>query len=301
MVYIIRMKCLFVANPNSGRGTIVKRKDYVIKRLQTKFDVVDYRETEHSGHLTEIIEECYADYDCVVVSGGDGTVNEAVSALAEKENAPAIGYIPSGTVNDVAHTLRIPKSVKRALDVIINGKPFEYDIMKINDKYAIYVCGFGLFTSSSYETKQSAKRRVGKIAYAFKATKEFFVAKSYDFEFEGDGQTLCGKTALALIVNSKYVAGMKFNKPADLQDGKADVIIFLEKKNRVSFGTKMRIFKMFLCGINRVRRSKHVAMFSVANAKVKCNAVVNCDGENGGVGGFNMKVINKGIKIYAKY
>ena len=292
---------MFVANPNSGRGTIVKRKDYIINRLKTKFDIVDYRETEHTGHLTEIIESCYTDYDCVVVSGGDGTVNEVVTALAEKENAPAIGYIPSGTVNDVAHTLRIPKNINRALDIIINGKPFEYDIMKINNKYAIYVCGFGLFTSSSYETKQSAKRRVGKVAYAFKAVKEFFVAKSYDFEFESENISLRGKTALALIVNSKYVAGMKFNKPADLQDGKADVIIFLEKKRKVGFGTKMRIFKMFLCGIDKVRQSKRVAMFSVSSAKVKCDAIVNCDGENGGVGGFEMKIINKGIKIYAKY
>ncbi len=295
------MKCLFVANPNSGRGTIVKNKDYIVNRLKSKFDIVDYRETEYAGHLTEIIEECYFKYDCIVISGGDGTVNEAVSALVEKENAPAIGYIPSGTVNDVAHTLRIPRRIKGALDIIINGQPFEYDVMKINDRYAIYVCGFGLFTLSSYETKQSIKRRVGKMAYVFKGVKDFFTAKAYDFEFEGDGQTLCGKTALMLITNSKYVAGMKFNKPADLQDGRADVVIFLEKKKKISFGTKMRIFKMFLCGINKVRCSKHVAMFNISRAKVKCDAVVNCDGERGCVGDFEMEVISKGIKIYAKY
>lgn len=300
-VYSIPMKCLFVANPESGKGKIVKKKDYIISRLKQKFEVVDYVQTERAGHLTEIIEERYANYDCVVVSGGDGTVNETVTALAEKPNAPIIGYIPSGTVNDVARTLGISRNVKKAVDIIINGKPFEYDIMKINQRYGIYVCGFGMFTTSSYKTKQSAKRKMGKFAYVLDSVKEFFVSKPINFEFESSNKCISGATALALFINSRSVAGMRFNKDANLQDGTVDVVVFLEKKKRVSFATKLRIFKMFLFGINSVKKSKQVEVFECKSARVKVgDAVVNLDGENGGQGDFDLDTINKGITIYAR-
>lgn len=295
------MKCLFVANPQSGKGKIVKKKDYIISRLKQKFEEVDYLETQHAGHLTQIIECSYSNYDCIVVSGGDGTVNETVTALADKPNAPTIGYIPSGTVNDVARTLSIPKNVKKAVDIIINCDPFEYDVMKVNDRFGIYVCGFGMFTSSSYKTKQAAKRRLGKFAYVVDSVKEFFVSHPIAFEFKSEQINLCGSAALMLVVNSRSVAGMRFNKRASLQDGQADVVVFLEDKKNVSLATKLRIFKMFLFGINSVRKSKHVAVFQCGQAHVKVDGTpINLDGENGGQGTFDLKMINKGIKIYAR-
>lgn len=52
---------------------------------------------------------------------------------------PEVGYIPSGTVNDVAHSLGIPKNLRRALKVITGGENVLLDCMKINDRYAMYI------------------------------------------------------------------------------------------------------------------------------------------------------------------
>ena len=104
----------------SGNGK--KNNNKIIERLKEKYEVVDFVETQYKSHIIDILNEKYKEYDTVVVTGGDGTLNETVNALAEKENAPKIGYIPSGTCNDVARSLNIPKNVDKALDIILKYK-----------------------------------------------------------------------------------------------------------------------------------------------------------------------------------
>ncbi len=291
------MDCLYICNPMSGKKD--KHNDVIIKKLRQKFDVVDFVETQYKGHLTDILNEKYQQYDTIVLTGGDGTLNEAVNALADKDNTPSIGYIPSGTCNDVARTLGIPKSVNKALDIILRGRVFEYDLMKINQSYCIYVCGMGIFTSSSYSSNQSKKRRLGWLAYFFDGIRDAFAGKTFDLTI--DSQQLCytGKVALALFINSKSVAGFKFNKNAVLDDGKVDVCLFCEKskKKHVSFLTKLRIVKMFLFGYDKIKNNSHTKVASISCAKVKNYMTINQDGEHGESTDFELSVIPKKVKI----
>ena len=73
-------------------------------------------------------------FDRIVVSGGDGTLNEAVKGLMEfgADKRPCLGYIPTGTTNDFASTLELPKSIAKSSDIAINGVPFKCDIGKFN-------------------------------------------------------------------------------------------------------------------------------------------------------------------------
>ena len=291
------MKCLYISNPYSGKGN--KQNDKILNRLKEKYEVVDFVETEYRTHLTEILNARYQDYDTVVVTGGDGTLNETVNALAEKENAPNIGYIPSGTCNDVARSLNIPKNVDKALDIILNGKEFEYDIMKINDRYCIYVCGMGIFTSSSYDTKQDAKRKMGRIAYYFHGLGDALVGKTFSIGIESEELNFEGTGSLLLFINSKSVAGFKFNKHAVLNDGYIDVCLINEKKarKRVSLMNKIRIVKMFMFGYKFMKNSSHVKVAKINSANVKNCVNVNQDGECIDCANFSLKVVQKGVKI----
>ena len=291
------MKCLYISNPMSGNGK--KNNNKIIERLKEKYEVVDFVETQYKSHIIDILNEKYKEYDTVVVTGGDGTLNETVNALAEKENAPKIGYIPSGTCNDVARSLNIPKNVDKALDIILKDNVMEYDIMKVNGSYCIYVCGIGIFTSTSYDTKQNAKRKMGRIAYFFGGIKEALSGKTFEVEFESDELNYKSSASLLLFINSKSVAGFKLNKEAKLNHGKVDFVLFCEKNKRkfVSLMGKIRIAKMFLFGYKKLKNSKKIKIASVDYAKVKSCMYINQDGECGECSDFELKVIQKGVKI----
>lgn len=291
------MKCLYISNPMSGKAK--KNNDKIIARLKEKYEKVDFVETQYRAHLTEIINDKYRDYDTIVVTGGDGTLNEAVNGLAGKTDAPALGYIPSGTCNDVARSLQIPKNVDKALDIILKGNIFEYDLMKVNDSYCIYVCGMGIFTSSSYATNQSAKRKMGRLAYFFNGINDALFGRTFELQFESDLLNFNGTGSILLMMNSRSVAGFLLNKNASLQDGLVDVCLIHEKKRRkrVSFANKIRIAKLFLFGYDRLRNNKHIKVVSIDHAKVKCCTTVNQDGECCNCTSFDFQVIQKGVKI----
>ena len=131
-------KCLFVYNPISGKGKVAKKEDYILNKLKEKFEVELVR-SQYAGHMGEVIRERGSDFDVIVGAGGDGSLNEIVDALMSLEKRPRIGYIPAGTVNDVAHSLYIPRKIEKAVDNILNGQPFSHDVMKVNDKYGSIV------------------------------------------------------------------------------------------------------------------------------------------------------------------
>ena len=156
-------KMLFVFNPNSGKAQI---KNSLLKIIQI-FSNADYEVTVYPTKAAlDGFERVKADegrYDVIVCSGGDGTLNEIVSAVAGYSTVkPPIGYIPSGSTNDFARSLGIPSDKIRAACNIINGESFPCDIGIANDhKYFNYVAAFGAFTDVAYETPQDLKNVLG--------------------------------------------------------------------------------------------------------------------------------------------
>ena len=84
--------------------------------------------TQGAGDATRIVEEHGMDYSFVVCSGGDGTMNEVATGLMKLEKCPVCGYIPAGTVNDFASSLNMPKVMKDAAELIVNGSIFDCDM-----------------------------------------------------------------------------------------------------------------------------------------------------------------------------
>lgn len=297
------MKCVYIYNPNSGKQNNDKIKDYVVTKLKTKFDVVDVRPTTQKGDGGQFAANACGCYDVIVVSGGDGTFSEIINAIAEKENRPQIGYIPTGTTNDLAHSLRIPKNVKKAINIILNGKIVKHDIFKINDVYGIYVCAFGLFTASSYSASQKSKRRFGKLAYYFSGAKELKDAKKFAVTLKTDTIAIDANVVLGLVVNNKYVSGYKINKMADCSDGFVNVILLKEKKKKgVSLKMLLNILKLFLFGMKTLKNSKECIILKLNKFSLEFeeDAVINIDGEKGLNGSFNLEVLKQHVEIFVR-
>ena len=298
IVYYKDMKCLFVYNPKSGKGKFKKKEEYIVKKLSQKFSTVDVIQTERAGHAKEIAEKACGKYDVLVCAGGDGTLSEVVGGVAEKEKAPLLGYIPAGTVNDVARSLSIPKKLDKALDHIINGKPFTHDIFKAGKCYGIYVCCAGLFTETSYATGQSNKRRLGKIAYVLHGARKMFTTKAMPIKLCYEGGEIEEKSAFLLISNSRYTASFPINRRADLKDGLVDVVLIKERKEKVSLSGIGKVLSLFLFGLAK-RSKKGVTRLQLSSFDIQTseNSAINIDGEYAFNGSFHFEVIKGGVKI----
>ena len=284
-------------NPYSGKGKIAKNEKYIMEKLSEKFEVNLIR-SEYAGHMGDVIRQQGENYDVIVGAGGDGSLNEIVDAVMSLTKRPRIGYIPAGTVNDVAHSLYIPRKIKKAVDNIINGKPFSHDVMKVNEKYGIYVCCSGLFTESSYSTDQKKKKKMGKIAYALHGIKKVFSTPSVKLKLSYEGGEIEGQYAIMLIINSRYVSGMRMNKNAVLNDGIVDVMLVESKKEIVNLAAVARVLKLFVRGVKHNSKKK-VHHFSLDKFRIDTtdSTVINLDGEKIGAGSFNCQVVKAAVEI----
>lgn len=297
------MKCIYIFNPKSGKKKHVKLQDYIVKKLLNKFDVVDVRPTKKRGDASEFAKEACGNYDVIVVAGGDGTLNEIINGIANEENRPKIGYIPTGTCNDLASSLSIPKNIKKAVNVILNGNPLKHDIFKVNDRYGIYVSAFGLFTATSYTAKQTSKNKFGKLAYYFSGIKELGRTKKFPITLKTENLEFTTDIILGIIANSRYVSGFKIDKNSDCRDGFVNVILIKEKnKKAVSLKSLFTIARLFLFGVASIKNVKNCTILKLDkfNIKLDENMPVNVDGENGGKGSFDFDMLKQHIEIFVK-
>ena len=299
------MKCLFAYNPVSGKGIIKNNIEYIVERLSEKFDEIDVYETKKAGDISLLVQNVATEYDVFVFSGGDGTFNEVVNGLAEQPVKPILGYIPTGTVNDIARSMGIKRKIKKALDVIINGTPKKFDLMKVNDKYAFYAVAYGAMTTCSYMADQIAKKKSGKMAYVGYILKHDMKFERFNVEYSYDdvkGQT---DAVMIMVINSRSVSSFMLDKQAVLNDGLVDVVIVKEKfhKHELGFFRRLRnTFKavaLFLFGFKNAKKNKNMVTFTTSNAhfKVSDNKSWNFDGEKGLDGEIQLKVLKEEITL----
>lgn len=144
-----------------------------------------------------------------------------------------IGYIPTGTTNDFANSLHIPKQLLKAADNAVNGKVFPCDVGRFNDDIFVYIAAFGLFTDVSYETRQEAKNVLGHLAYVLEGTKRLFNVPSYRIKFTHDGESIEDEFIFGMVTNSRSVGGFRsmIGKQVVFDDGLFEVTLIKTPKN----------------------------------------------------------------------
>ena len=294
------MNCIFIYNPVSGRGKIHKKLDLITKVLSEKYDDVTVYATQYSGDMKRAAREAVGKYDAIIFSGGDGSFNEVLQGIADFDNLPELGYIPSGTVNDIAHTLKIPCNIKKALQVIKTGRNEMLDCMKVNDSYAMYVIAAGAFTSATYNTPQVDKNNVGKLAYYVEGIKHNFNFDFFDIDCKSEKKHMQGM--LVLFINSRYVSGFKVNELASLQDGKIEATVIQEEKKAKGIFRKfislLVMAVLFLFGRRRVKNKSLIHLEGTSfDVDVADDVVWNFDGEKGCNGKIHVEVVPKKINM----
>lgn len=220
-------KLLFVMNPFAGMRKGSRYLSDILSIFnRAEYDVTAYM-TAGPGDAALVVEKRAADFDLVVCAGGDGTFNETVTGLIRGGSNTPVGYIPCGTTNDFAASLRLPQDPVKAARNIVDGSAKAYDVGKFADRYFAYVASFGAFTRASYSTPQSIKNALGHIAYLLEGIQEIAQIKAEHVRIEMEARTIEGDFIFGAICNSTSVGGVLTLDPkqVDLCDGRFELLL----------------------------------------------------------------------------
>ncbi|MBO6153881.1 MAG: YegS/Rv2252/BmrU family lipid kinase [Lachnospiraceae bacterium] len=273
-------KLLFIFNSHSGKGKIKNNLVEIIDIfVKAGYETTVYTTQSQGDAVNKAYEEA-ANYDRIVCSGGDGTLDEVVTGVMKSGIKVPVGYIPAGSTNDFGNSLGIDKDMIHAADIAANGYRFPCDIGKFNDDYFVYVAAFGIFTEVSYATDQGLKNMLGHTAYILEGAKQLWDIPSYRMQVEYDGNVLYDEFIYGMITNSMSVGGFKGIIPGSisLNDGKFEVTLIRMPKNPIELNDILA----FLTGMSK--DSTMVYSFQTDHIKLTSNEVVpwTLDGEFGG-------------------
>ncbi len=276
----MKKKILFLFNPYSGKGKIKENlADIVDIMVKAGYEVTVYT-TQCQGDAVHKAREEAGNYDRIVCSGGDGTLDEVVTGVMSADQRVPVGYIPAGSTNDFGSSLGIDKDMLHAAEIAAGGEPFCCDIGQFNDDYFVYVAAFGLFTEVSYQTSQDMKNMLGHAAYILEGAKQIWDIPSYRMQVEYDGNVLYDEFIYGMVTNSMSVGGFKGIIPGnvELNDGVFEVTLIKMPRNPIELNDIIG----FLTGITK--ESNMVYSFQTADVKFTASEEIawTLDGEFGG-------------------
>lgn len=270
-----------IYNPTSGREIFKRNLADVLRKFESAGYETSCHATTAEGDAIEAAKIAVErKYDVVVAAGGDGTINEVVNGLAEQEYRPRLGIIPTGTTNDFARALQIPRDIDSAVDVILKNDTIPVDIGRMNDSYFINIAGGGRLTELTYEVPSKLKTVLGQLAYYLKGIEMLPSIHPAEVSIEYDGKLFEGEIMLFLIGLTNSIGGFEKLAPdSSINDGLFTLMI-LKKTNLAEF---IRVASLAL-------RGEHIndpnLIYTKANhIKVKSpqKMQLNIDGEYGGL------------------
>lgn len=229
-------KLLFIFNPRSGKAQIKSRLADILDLFIKNGYQVEVHVTQGPKDATMAAGTLGKDVDLIVCGGGDGTLNETVNGMMKLEFPPLLGYIPSGSTNDFASSLQIPKNIMAAAHTAIKGDAYAVDIGSFCDEsYFVYIAAFGAFTEVSYMTPQDKKNFLGHQAYMLESVKSIASIKPYRLRVECDELILEGEFIFGMVTNTISVGGFKGLVPQDvaLNDGEFEVLLIKMPKTPI--------------------------------------------------------------------
>lgn len=290
------MKHLFIINPTAGKGNAIKYKSIIEEYFNDKDEKYDIRITDRPGNATEIVRNYDYSEECNVYSiGGDGTLNEVINGLINK-NA-TLGIIPAGSGNDFVRSYLEGTDLKDILKETIEGNSKEIDVGGINNKYFINISSVGFFADVNKNAKIFKNSHIisGSLAYIFGAIISLFKFKSEKIKFIIDGVELDEEMFLLAIANGRYYGGgIDLAKGAKLSDGEFDFY-------GVKKASMHKILKCLIALLSKkdIRDNEETYYYKCKSLKIisEKEIISNIDGEIIKSNKFDFYIIPKGIKL----
>lgn len=276
-----KKKLLFIYNPKAGKAKIkTNLLDIIDIFTKAGYEVTAYPTQAKGDAVRAVRERTFQFYDLVVCSGGDGTLDEVVTGMMQCEEKLPIGYVPAGSSNDFANSLKIPKNMIAAAQMIVKENMLGFDIGKFNEDIFVYIAAFGIFTDVSYETPQDIKNLLGHMAYVLEGMRRLPAVKAYNLKVESSELSVEGEFLFGMITNSVSVGGFKriTGKFVQLDDGEFEVTLIKKPSNPVELNLIMAAL------LNRSINTDCMYCFKTSHLKITSKEEIpwTLDGEFGG-------------------
>lgn len=217
-------KAMLIINPTSGGEKALDYKEKLENKAKEYFEYVETKITEKVKDATAFAEEASkGNYEAVIVFGGDGTVNEVISGIAEKDYIPKLGIIPGGTGNLITKLLEISQDIDEAIDQLDFNKTNAIDIGKANKSYFGYIFSVGSLPEAIHNVEIEDKTKYGVLAYAINTIKSVIKDEVFNIKIETENGNYEGEASQVLVLLSNYYADKKIFE--ENKDGYANILI----------------------------------------------------------------------------
>ncbi len=288
-------------NPKAGHRAIMTHLDYIAKRMQQYGYALHLYRSTAPGDIRGYIKDNITNENTnlILISGGDGTINECITGMLEKNLDIPLLVLPLGTANDFANSARIPAGIKECLNLIEDGELSYIDVGKANKKYFINVCNMGLFSGVSHNVDLEMKKKFGRLAYYAKGLEEIQKYQAMDLTITTDKEVLEGKYVLVLVFNGKGAGGfLKLAQEADITDGMFNMICIKD----VTFFDVPGLFLKVLQG-EHLRDAK-IDYLTTNKVSIVCHNqeqkhfITDVDGEEGPEFPIHIEVITNKLRVF---
>ena len=224
-------KLLFVYNPKAGKAQVRNRLADILDIFAQEGYEITVAPTQKRDDARAVVAGRRKDYELIVCSGGDGTLDEVVTGMIQSGLRTPIGYIPAGSTNDFGGSISLPKNMVRAAQIAVRGSDFPCDIGTFRyddvDDVFVYIAAFGLFTDVSYETGQEMKNVLGHMAYLLEGVKSLSSIRSFPMKVSWEGNEVEDDFIFGMVTNSLSVGGFKniTGRNVKLDDGLFECIL----------------------------------------------------------------------------
>jgi diacylglycerol kinase (ATP) len=277
---------LLIVNPTAGRrrrGLV----DAVAVRVRREGWTVDVVETTAAGDARRLAATCDARrYGVIAVAGGDGTINEVINGLAGRDDdTPAIGIVPLGTANVLAHELGLGFSAAAVARTMVAGRA-----LLVQPGEAVNGAGarcFSLMAGAGFDAKVVAgvsaplKRRLGRAAYVWRSLVEARRYRPVRYDVEIDG--VRHEASSVIVTRSRHYAGPYVVAPmAALGDPLLHVCLFERwgRSHTFRYGLALLLGRLPRMAGYRVVTGRAVRVSVLSDAGELREQPVQIDGDN---------------------
>jgi len=289
-----------IYNPTSGQEIMKKNVAEVLDILEgAGFETSAFQTTpDENSAKNEATRAAEAGFDLVIAAGGDGTINEVVSGIAPLDKRPQMAVIPTGTTNDFARALKIPRgNPVEAAKVIAKNQTLQMDIGRAyDDKYFINIAAAGSFTELTYSVPSRLKTVLGYLAYLVKGAELLPQVKKVPVRITHDQGVFEGDLSMIFVALTNSVGG--FEMIAKLDDGQF-TLIMVKTANLFEL---VDLIRQVLQGGKHIY-DKRVAYIKTSSLDIEPlgedRMMINLDGEYGGDAPIHLQNLKNHIEFYA--
>lgn len=219
---------VIIINPTSGRERAPRYLPLLEEVLAKRYASVIVKTTEKAGDATDFAREAARAHYDIFCMGGDGTINEVINGRMQVESPSVFGFIPFGTVNDLARALHIPRSPRGAIRMLETAEETKIDVGRVNGRYFINIVAAGLIPEAVSQVTIKEKTLFGSLAYFMKGFQVLPRQKSYHFLIETEGGTVIRMSSPLLAAMLTDSAGSFRNllPPEDRNKGVIKLALF---------------------------------------------------------------------------